>query len=141
MKHFRSLPNAILVAALVHGSSAWGQCSNDAGAGDTAETEGCNLNEDIDTTNGGCNSSPPVFTDVAADGGLPRTYCSTAANFNNTTTCVIDEDCPDGNCDEGTGLCIGASGALPAAVTQPPGHHARVGGEDGGPLRYLLVPR
>ena len=106
------VPLTAIVAAATfsHGSSAWGQCSNDAGAGDTDEGEACLLDETDDTTNGGCNSSPAVFTDVAADGGLPRTYCSSASNYNKTETCDEDGDCPAGDtCNIGTGLCEGPS--------------------------------
>ena len=94
---------------IAQGSSVWGQCSNDAGAGDTPEGEVCPTDLYDDTTNGGCNSSPPAFTDVASDGGLPRTYCASVANYNNTTACTVDGDCPDDNCDIGTGLCLGES--------------------------------
>jgi len=98
------------LTALAHGSSAWGQCSNDAGAGDTAEGEACPLDEADDTTNGGCSSTPPVFTDVATDGGLPRTYCGSVSNYNKTKTCDEDGDCPAGDtCNLGTGLCEGPS--------------------------------
>jgi len=99
----------VAAATIAHGSSAWGQCSNDAGAGDTPEGEICPADFYDDTTNGGCNSSTPAFTDVAADGGLPRTYCASVANYNRTTTCTVDDDCPDGNCDVGTGLCLGVN--------------------------------
>ncbi len=72
MKHPRPWLGAIVtLTAFAHGPSVWSQCSNDAGAGDTNEGEACPLDETNDTTNGGCNATPPVFTDVAADGGLP----------------------------------------------------------------------
>ena len=101
---------ASLGLSLGFAGESFAQCSNDAGAGNTAENEGCNMDEDNDTTNGGCNSSPPVFTNVAADGGLPRTYCSNTASYNLTQTCVDDAGCPAGDvCNVGTGLCEGPS--------------------------------
>ena len=102
---------ASLGLSLGFAGESFGQpCANDAGAGDTAEAEGCNLNGDDDTTNGGCNSSPPAFTDVDADGGLPRTYCSEAANYDNIQTCEDDDGCPDGDvCNVKAGLCEGPS--------------------------------
>jgi hypothetical protein len=107
----RSWPGLVVaLATIAYGSPAWGQCSNNAGAGDTAEGEACPLDETNDTTNGGCNSTPPVFTQVALDGGLPRTYCSQAANYDNIQTCVDDAGCPAGDlCNVGTGLCEGPS--------------------------------
>ncbi len=68
-----------------------------------------------DTVNTGCNASPPVFTDVAADGGLPRTYCGSTSTYRTTRTCDVDGDCPDmvcvGDPDPGDGvdegLCVG----------------------------------
>ncbi len=107
----------VAAATFSHGLPAWGQCSNDAGAGDTAEGEVCPADLYEDTTNSGCNASPPVFTDVAADGGLPRTYCSSGSTYKRTRTCDEDGDCPDMLCvgdpkpgdgvDEG--LCVGVS--------------------------------
>ena len=68
---------------------AFGQvCSNDAGAGNTAEGEVCITNNVDDVTNGGCNSSPPVFTDVEADGGLPRIYCGSASTLLANRSCA-----------------------------------------------------
>ena len=60
-----------------------GQCTNDAGAGDVDENELCLLDDDVDTTNGGCNSSPPVFTVVP---NLPVTFCGTASTYDVDTT-------------------------------------------------------
>ena len=101
---------ASLGLSLGFAGESFAQCSNDAGNGDTAEGEGCNMNEDNDTTNGGCNSSPPVFTLVTVDGGLPRTYCSTAANYDNTQPCEDDAGCPAGDvCNLKSGLCEGPS--------------------------------
>ena len=99
MKHALLWPCTIAaLTALAHGSSAWGQCSNDAGTGDTAEGEVCPADLYEDTTNSGCNASPPVFTDVAADGGLPRTYCGSASTYKVIRLCDEDGDCPDMLC-------------------------------------------
>ena len=110
---------ASLGLSLGFAGQAFGQCTNDVGNGDRVEdtfllpgvAEGCNVDEDVDTTNGGCNSSPPVFTDVTTDGGgLPVTYCSNTANYNNTQDCEDDAGCPAGDvCNVKAGLCEGPS--------------------------------
>jgi len=97
---------ASLGLSLGFAGEAFGQCTNDAGAGETAEGEACTLDDNVDATNGGCNSSPPVFTLVEEDGGLPRTYCGNAATMLVSQTCAasceMDSDCPDGDTCEDT---------------------------------------
>ena len=97
-----------------------GQCTNDVGSGDLPEGEACPVDEYIDEFNAGCNVTPPVFMDVPplSDGvtNTPITYCGTASNHDNTTTCDTAEDCAqdcdtDDDCPVGDscvdGLCVG----------------------------------
>jgi hypothetical protein len=52
-----------------------GPCIVDCPAGAVLENETCNFGSGgLDTLNGGCNSSPPVFSDMACD----TTYCGTS---------------------------------------------------------------
>ena len=67
-----------VIGVLALSSWAHGQCPNDCGAGDVAEGEACLVDLAVDTTNGGCNSTPPVFTVV---GLLSVTYCGTASTY------------------------------------------------------------
>ena len=74
-------PLEICLGTLVMAASATGvhgQCSNHAGAGDVAEGEACLVDLDEDLTNGGCNSTPPVFTFVPS---LPVTFCGSASTY------------------------------------------------------------
>ncbi len=69
-----------------------GACANGAGAGDTPEGEACALDGNDDQFNGGCNSDPPVYTEV--DNG--NIVCGAASNFDfprTCLTCTLDEDC------------------------------------------------
>ncbi len=90
---------ASLGLSLGFAGEAFGQeCTNDAGTGQFAEGENCVLDNNDDTTNGGCNSELPVFTLV---GALPVTYCGNAATMLVDRTCAasceIDTDCPVGD--------------------------------------------
>jgi hypothetical protein len=108
-----------LLAALAMGSWAYGQCSNDAGAGQVDEGEACLVDLDSDTVDGGCNSDPAVFRTLdTADFTSGRAIvCGSASNYNIDTACDVDADCPDGNCvgdpnpGDGTaeGTCVGVS--------------------------------
>jgi hypothetical protein len=53
-----------LLVSLGMGSWAYAQCTNDVGAGDYDEGEACAQDDYDDAINGGCNSTPPVFSDL-----------------------------------------------------------------------------
>jgi hypothetical protein len=82
-----------LVSAISVSSPAAGQCVNDCGGGTTPEGEACIVDGGSDTTNGGCNNSPPVFTSVTCG----TVICGTASTFivNPGGPCDVDADCPD----------------------------------------------
>ncbi len=69
----------LVSAGVALGLASWtyGQCTNDCGSGDVAEGEPCLVDNDVDDTNGGCNSSPAVF----ADGQCSLTICGTASTY------------------------------------------------------------
>ncbi len=72
-----------------------GACANGAGAGDTPEGEACALDNNDDQFNGGCNSDPPIYSEV--DPG--NVICGTTSNFDFPRTCIlctIDDDCNAG---------------------------------------------
>jgi hypothetical protein len=92
-----------LLVSLAMGSWAYGQCNNDAGAGDKPEGEACLVDLDSDTTNGGCNSSPAVFVtlDTADFTNGVVDICGVASNYNGIAACDVDGDCPAGD------TCVG----------------------------------
>ncbi|MEE9130400.1 MAG: hypothetical protein V3T84_10300, partial [Phycisphaerales bacterium] len=69
----------LVSAGVALGLASWsyGQCTNDCGSGDVAEGEPCLVDNDVDDTNGGCNSDPAVF----ADGACSLTICGTASTY------------------------------------------------------------
>jgi hypothetical protein len=85
------------------GSWAYGQCTNDVGAGDLAEGEACLVDNDEDTTNVGCNADPAIFTTLATSDFTNGVLlvCGISSTYLNTATCDVDADCPDGD------TCVG----------------------------------
>jgi hypothetical protein len=103
-----------LLVSFAMGSWAYGQCSNDAGAGDKPEGETCLVDLDDDTVNGGCNGTPAVFTtlDTADFTTGFVDLCGIGSNYNVNTSCTTDADCDPGEtCVDGG--CTG--GDEPAA--------------------------
>ncbi|MHC4220376.1 MAG: hypothetical protein ACYSU7_18195, partial [Planctomycetota bacterium] len=87
-----------LLVSLAMGSWAYGQCSNDAGAGDLAEGEACYVDNDVDTTNPGCNADPSVFITLTAGdftAGEAR-ICGVSSTYLNNASCTTDADCDPG---------------------------------------------
>ena len=59
-----AIATALVGTTMLFSSAAFGQCDTTAPAGTIATTDGCaHLNGEIDT-NGGCNQSPALFTDL-----------------------------------------------------------------------------
>jgi hypothetical protein len=89
-----------LLVSLGLGSWAYGQCSNDAGAGNLAEGEACYVDNDVDATNPGCNADVAVFTTLSTGDFTAGVLdiCGVSSTYLNDASCDVDADCDDLNC-------------------------------------------
>jgi hypothetical protein len=75
-----------LAFTMALGSAVSAQCSNDCGTGLVDEGEICLTDFDVDTTNGGCNFAPPLFTDILCN----DVVCGVASTYDDGTSRDLD---------------------------------------------------